>query len=527
MYHGTVNISILSKTHNLENWLLIQPVQDPSEYRFCTYDTLSASVIAESDIIICDLPYDKNTFRLQAHPLKKDSMFIFCALPEAMKELSSDEYALFDDIWPQPLHQELAAYYFSKTMEKYKQSKNLHLNKKYLDSLINALPDMIWFKDLSGKHLKVNDSFCRAVGKPKENVTGQYHYYIWDIPKEEYEAGDYVCLDTDEIVLREKKTCMFHENVKIKNSMRQLITYKAPILSDGGESIGTLGCARDVTDWVNMKAELEVVLEHFPFSLLFLDINGIVLSVNIVFENYFNVQRKDIIGGKYEKWASSVFLDYRENFDENYSEASVIIDTQKKLLKISKEPVYDVFNNTTGYFYFFLDVTLEHSIKEKLIHIANTDALTSLYNRRYLFEITEYLRNRYELCLIYIDLDNFKLVNDRFGHIEGDRALIETAQNLSAQFPGEMIFRIGGDEFLVAITTAQSRQMIINKAKSFIDCFHDKTSSMYQFPDLSTSIGIVFDTDSSIDFEKLLQRGDTALYKAKQNGKNQYYIWPA
>jgi diguanylate cyclase (GGDEF)-like protein/PAS domain S-box-containing protein len=525
VYHCIANISILSDTHDLERWLQQLPVPDRFEYRFYTYNVLSVAVLAESDIIIYDLPYSSSASQLQFRPVKKDAMFILCVPPEVLKELPADEYALFDDIWSKPLHQNLAVFYFSKTMAQYKRKQDLQLSQKYLDGLIDGIPDMVWFKDLSGAHLKVNNSFCQAVGKSKEDIAGKYHYYIWDIPKEEYEAGDYVCLDTDEIVLREKKTCLFHEKVKIKNSMRQLITYKSLIFSDTGEPMGTVGIARDVTDWVNMKSELEVILEHLPFSLLFQNISGIVLSVNNAFEKYFSVQRSAIVGIEYEKWAASVFLDYRETAHDNCSEATILADSEVKIVEILREPVYDVFNNITGHFYSFSDVTLERRMQEKLIHSANTDYLTALYNRRYLYEISSHLRSKHKLCLLCIDLDNFKILNDRYGHTEGDRTLIMVARNLSEQFSGQMIFRLGGDEFLVAVAQGYSEHMVTKQAKMFLDCFNDKTRFPYSSIKLSASIGIVFDTDPSIDFDEILRRGDTALYKAKQNGKNQYYIW--
>lgn len=352
MYHSIINVSIISKTHDLENWLLTISVNKPYECRFCTYDTFADTALVESDIIIYDLPYSSDDFQLQILP-QKDAMFILCIPPEVTKELSCQEYAFIDYIWPQPLHQDLATYYFSKTIEQYVVKKDLWLSQKYLDSLIDAVPDMIWFKDVSGEHLKVNNSFCEAVGKSKEDVIGKYHYYIWDIPKEEYEAGEYVCLDTDEIVLREKKTRMFHEKVKIKNSMRQLITYKSPIFSESGEPICTVGIARDVTDWVNMKAELEVVLEKFPFPLLFLDVNGIVLSANISFENCFNTKKTGVVGCNYKKWASLIFENYAESGGDMHSKAVAIIDNEKKFMTISKEQINDVFGNIAGTFISF------------------------------------------------------------------------------------------------------------------------------------------------------------------------------
>ena len=527
MYHCIANISILSPTRNLESWLQQLPAPDRFEYRFSTYEAPSVAVLVESDIVICDLPYSSDALRLPSHPQEKNPVWILCVPPEVWKELSADECALFDEIWPQPLRQDLAVYYFSKAIAQYKKGKDLQLSQKYLDGLLDVLPDMVWFKDLSGMHLKVNNSFCQAVGKANEDIVGQYHYHIWDIPKEEYEAGDYVCLDTDDIVLREKKVCLFHEKVKIKNSMRQLLTYKSPIFSDAGKPIGTVGVARDVTDWLNMKAELEIVLEHLPFLLLVQDIDGIILSTNNTFEQYFNLQKSDIIRVEYEKWVASVFLDYRENTDSHCSEATLTIGSEKKIIEISREPIYDVFNHITGYFCIFSDVTLERRMQEKLMICATTDALTSLYNRRYLYEVIDHLRKNCELCLLYIDLDNFKMLNDKFGHSEGDKALVAVARNLLELFPGQMIFRLGGDEFLVTFALKYSEHMVAKQAKYFLDCFHDQTKFPYQSVDLSASIGIVFDTDPAVDFNEMLRRGDTALYKAKQNGKNQYCIWTA
>ena len=66
--------------------------------------------------------------------------------------------------------------------------------------------------------------------------------------KEEYEQGEYICLESEEIVLQEKKTCIFDEKVKTKHGMRQFKTYKSPIFDDNEQLIGTVGIAHDVTD---------------------------------------------------------------------------------------------------------------------------------------------------------------------------------------------------------------------------------------------------------------------------------------
>jgi PAS domain-containing protein len=87
--------------------------------------------------------------------------------------------------------------------------RKLFLSQTYLDTLINSVPDLIWFKRLDGIHVKVNDYFCATVQKEREDVEGHDHYHIWGISKEVYENSDYVCLDTDSIVTRSQKNRSF------------------------------------------------------------------------------------------------------------------------------------------------------------------------------------------------------------------------------------------------------------------------------------------------------------------------------
>lgn len=74
-----------------------------------------------------------------------------------------------------------------------------------------------------------------------------------------YEQGEYICLESDEIVLEERRTCLFDEMVKSKQGMRQFKTYKSPLFDDDGTILGTVGIAHDVTDLANMGAELEIL----------------------------------------------------------------------------------------------------------------------------------------------------------------------------------------------------------------------------------------------------------------------------
>ena len=152
-----------------------------------------------------------------------------------------------DELWPLPLPAGYAEKRFAALLSLIRGQRKAERNALFLDAVIDTSPDLIWFKDLEGRHLKVNEAFCAAVGKTKQQVEGRGHYYIWDIPPEEYANGEYVCLETEEIVLAKRKRCLFDEKVKCRQGMRQFKTYKAPLMDQDGTMIGTVGVAQDVT----------------------------------------------------------------------------------------------------------------------------------------------------------------------------------------------------------------------------------------------------------------------------------------
>lgn len=136
---------------------------------------------------------------------------------------------------------------FESILQQIRQKKELRRTQIFLNTVIDSTPDLVWFKDVRGSHLKVNDAFCLAVGKSKEQVEGRGHYYIWDIPPDEYAKGEYVCMETEEIVMSRGELCVFDEKVKCRQGLRQFKTYKAPLVGDDGTLLGTVGVAQDVT----------------------------------------------------------------------------------------------------------------------------------------------------------------------------------------------------------------------------------------------------------------------------------------
>ena len=160
-------------------------------------------------------------------------------------KITGEQKQIADEIWLESAN--LDDFYFEKALNLIAERKEAWLQKTWLQTMINSSPDMIWFKDMDGLHLEVNDAFCEVVDKQKDDVRGKDHYYIWNIPKEIYEQTGYVCVQTEDDVVAARKTCLLDEEVmKADGKLSKLKTYKTPIF-DGETIIGTVGIARDVT----------------------------------------------------------------------------------------------------------------------------------------------------------------------------------------------------------------------------------------------------------------------------------------
>ncbi|NOZ21922.1 MAG: GGDEF domain-containing protein [Planctomycetes bacterium] len=169
---------------------------------------------------------------------------------------------------------------------------------------------------------------------------------------------------------------------------------------------------------------------------------------------------------------------------------------------------------------------------ETLEKVAITDPLTELFNRRFFYqrfseELSRAKRNKTPLSCLLLDLDNFKQVNDRHGHLLGDQVLVETANILRRNTRKEDVpARYGGEEFILLLTaTNKDRAMAVGERirKDIDDRWFDRFANDPTPLRLTASIGVtefVPDDHNSIATDDIIQQADTALYKAKRTGKN-------
>ena len=163
---------------------------------------------------------------------------------------------------------------------------------------------------------------------------------------------------------------------------------------------------------------------------------------------------------------------------------------------------------------------------EKAKEKALTDALTGLNNREYLQKtLRNFLEEGGTGTLFMIDLDNFKSINDTYGHIVGDKTLQHFAAVLKQNARGDdIVCRLAGDEFVAFYPSLTSYEEAGKKAETVIRMFAQKMTALGYGGIVSVSIGIMI-TEGGYDFQELYNKADTSLYFVKNNGKNAYHFY--
>ncbi len=366
MYHRILKILIATQNHQLETFLQKVPAADRFSHEFFCCPDMAGIDLKGYGVIVLDLGSLPSASIEKILAAKDEhAVVVGCFSADSFAALA-EHYPLLDQIWIKPFVQDKVQSSFTQILDRLKRQEDSALTQTYLDTMIDSLPDLIWFKDAKGAHLKVNDSFCRVVNKSKAQIEGRGHYYIWDLKPDEYAQGEYVCLESEEIVLNKKETCLFDETVKCADEFRKFKTYKSPIFDDDGSVIGTVGFAHDVTDLQNLLIELNILIESLPFAVMITDKDRTITSVNQKFLDNFMIDRIEVIGKPVD-----TLLDETKTFTRNkkwiieQKKEGIQFLSENRVLKMHEEKLLDTFGKLAGYIHLFMDVTLEHQLLEE------------------------------------------------------------------------------------------------------------------------------------------------------------------
>jgi len=303
-----------------------------------------------------------------------------------------------------------------------------------------------------------------------------------------------------------------------------------------------------IAELISHKQALEenqlarTVFEHNLTSLIITDANNNVLNVNPSFTHVTGYTEEDVIGKNpsilksdkqddvfYQKMWQSLheqncwegeFWNRRKNGElyPQWSSITVVRDKQGKI---------------KNYVASFADISLKKAAEERINQLAYYDSLTTLPNRSLFHDRLEQAilqadRNNTKVALLFIDLDRFKEVNDTFGHDAGDALLINVAKRMATCLRvSDTLARLGGDEFVIILRQLQGEQnQVVNIVQRIVNNILELLLTPHEYGEhilhSGASIGVVIYPDNADNSQQLIQQADTAMYEAKNAGRNTY-----
>lgn len=293
------------------------------------------------------------------------------------------------------------------------------------------------------------------------------------------------------------------------------------------------------------EARLISILDNASDGIITINEIGVIETFNAAAEKLFQYQAEDIVGQKVNiLMPPSVSVehddyirDYLKTGEQRIIGTELNVTAKRKdgsLFPMSIKVSEMRFDGRRYFTALVSDISERKAMLEHLRHLAEHDSLTGLYNRQYFADEMERVFQRTSRqdddnhALLYIDLDNFKLVNDSLGHLAGDRVLIEVAELVAKRSrKTDLIARLGGDEFAVLLYDVDQQQAIAaaegyRQQLASYNFFHDG-----RVVDIGCSIGLAMFAADVVSREELMVRADIACHMAKQAGRNSVHIYHA
>ncbi len=285
----------------------------------------------------------------------------------------------------------------------------------------------------------------------------------------------------------------------------------------------------------------KAMFETSSEAMLITDDNARIIDVNPAFCNITGYKRDEVLG-KNPKILSSGLQDshfYKRMWEQinrhhywqgqlwNKRKNNEIFPVWQTINQVISE------NHVKHYISVFSDISKFKDAEKKLWNMAHYDSLTGLANRNLLEkklrkEICQTTQNERFSAVLFLDLDDFKRINDSLGHKLGDQFLIQVAKRLKQIFRSDdTIARIGGDEFIVLLTNmAENKDAATQQVTLILQKLMDTLRQPFNIDQhqihIFCSIGVSLFSDNSKTFEQILKEADTAMYEAKNKGKNNY-----
>ena len=405
---------------------------------------------------------------------------------------------------------------------------------------LNSIGDAVITTDANGMVARMNPVAEKLTGWSLQDARGQSVKTIFPIidesTREPIDNPVEKVISTGETIYLSNHTLLIAKD----GTEYHIADSAAPIGKDDGNILGMVLVFNDVSERKQAEEKIRTLfqaIEQSPVSVMITDVDANIEYVNSTFEKATGYQMAEVLGQnpRILKSGKTPKQDYQEMWQTiisgNAWQGEII--NRKKNGELFWEsahiaPVHDESGTICHYLAVIEDISLRKQQDEQILHQAHFDALTDLPNRFLSLDrlsqlINEAQRNTESVAVLFLDLDDFKKINDTLGHDIGDKLLIEAADRLQSKIrSGDTVGRLGGDEFIVLLggltDAAEASPVVENLLNRFRDSFRIDGRELV----LTASIGIaVYPNDGSSPSE-LLRNADSAMYYSKDEGRNTY-----
>ncbi|MBI4741403.1 MAG: EAL domain-containing protein [Betaproteobacteria bacterium] len=409
-----------------------------------------------------------------------------------------------------------------------------------LRTILDYAPMGIWLLDRDGSLAFVNRACCKAAGIPETGFPSKNDYikFYGEETMARWKAADAAAFAGSGPHVAKERIAL------ADGKIHDLEITRIPLLDrKGAPGRRLLGLSVDVTARRAAESRLRLlagVFEHAREGIALTGLDGRIVDVNPSFSKITGYTREDAIGQKPSLLGSGqhdaeFFANMWQSLKSSGHWQGEIWNRRKNGTLypewLSIATLSGSEHDADHYLAVFTDITDLKAHQDRLEHLAHYDALTHLPNRvlladRLQMALSQTRRNGQTLAVGYLDLDEFKPVNDRFGHQFGDRLLIEIARRLVQSLRGgDTVARLGGDEFV----------LLLNDIESVAECELALARLLHHIAEpmtidghcvqVSASIGVTLFPDDDADADALLRHADQSLYLAKESGRNRYHLF--
>ncbi|CCG41774.1 putative bifunctional diguanylate cyclase/phosphodiesterase [Magnetospirillum molischianum] len=407
-----------------------------------------------------------------------------------------------------------------------------------LQAISEQASQAIYVKDECGRYLLFNSAAERMLNRTADDVIGRDDHVLFPAD----EAAE--LMEIDRKMMAERRIETYDRTLTTRLGVRTFSVTKAPLLDTSNRVVGIIGVSRDITELLmasealrRSEARYRSMFENMLSGFASYEVireNGRPVDFRYLFTNpSFEVQTglKNVTG----KLVSEMFPTIKETDAEIYEMGVRVAETgqpEKHEGYFSALNIWFVssfFMTEDGLLaIIFENITERKTAEQKIEHLAYHDSLTGLPNRllaqdRMTQAAAHAQRDRTMAALLFLDLDSFKGVNDSLGHSCGDDLIRAVAERLSnCVRDTDTISRHGGDEFLIVLTGPRTSDAISTTAGKILAQIAQPFDIQNQTLLTTASIGIAVYPGDGTDFATLLKKADTAMYHAKEEGRNTY-----